>query len=103
LDSHPAPRVRPDGETYWRTRWQTWDSTFGLEKHSVRLSQIVDDKRLKQTYRANAASSFVDSSPTAYWDERIPQNSVKTAGSGLRIDVLGVSKDGTTYRVWVMH
>ncbi len=105
VDSHPAPRVMPDGETYWRTRWQTWDSTFGLDRHSVRLSQIVErngkEKLLRQRYNAAPVSRFHDSSPTRYWDARIPQASVQTAGSGLRIDVLGVSKDRTTYRVWV--
>lgn len=91
----------PDGRTYWRNRWQTWDATFGLSSHTVTLSQKRGAKIVKASYVANAIPSFFDSSPTAYWDARIPTNSVKTAGSGLRIDILGVSEDKTTYRVHI--
>jgi hypothetical protein len=53
-------------------------------------------------YNANAVSSFWDKTTTSYWDARIPYNSVKTAGSGVRIDITGVSSDRQTYsvRLW---
>lgn len=101
VDSHPAPRIAPDGRTALRSRWQTWDSTFGLQAHSVTLSQAISKARtLKQTYNAPAVSSFYDDPSTvAYWNSAIPQNSVRTAGSGIRLDVTGVSADRTAYRV----
>jgi immune inhibitor A len=101
IDSHPAAGIMPDGRTVWRERWQTWDSTFGLSPHSVTLSQYINSSRtLRKTYTANAVSSFYDNpSTTAYYDASIPWNSVKTAGSGLRLDVTGVSSDRTAYRV----
>jgi immune inhibitor A len=46
-------------------------------------------------------SSFFDSSTTAYWNVAVPHLSVKTAGSGLKLDILGMSSDGGTYRVRV--
>jgi immune inhibitor A len=101
IDAHPAPGIRPDGRTLLNARWQTWDSTFGLQPHSVTLSQFVSKGRtLKQTYTAPPVSSFYDDpSTTAYWNAAVPQNSVKTAGSGLRVDITGVSADRTAYSV----
>lgn len=101
VDSHPAPNVSPDGRGYFRERWQTWDSSFGFYDHTIRLSEYRGAVLLTKPYTAEAVSSFFDSSPTAYYDARIPYNSVKTAGSGLRITLLGVSGDGTTYSVRV--
>ncbi|HEX2193697.1 MAG TPA: immune inhibitor A domain-containing protein [Candidatus Limnocylindria bacterium] len=101
VDSHPATMIRPDGKTAWRTRWQTWDATFGVDTNSVTLSQLTNKGILSQTYTSGPVSSFVDSSPTAYWNAEIPFNSVQTAGSGLRIDITGVSADRGSYRVHV--
>jgi immune inhibitor A len=101
IDSHPAAMIMPDGKTPWRSRWQTWDSTFGLSPHSVTLTQYVSKGRqLKQTYTSAPVSSFYDDpSTTRYYDATIPWDSVKTAGSGLRLDITGVSSDKTAYRV----
>jgi immune inhibitor A len=82
-----------------RERWQTWDSTFGFKDHRITLHEYQGSVLRERTYHASAVSSFYDSSPTAYWDPRIPYNSVKTAGSGLKITLLSVSADGTTYLV----
>jgi immune inhibitor A len=103
VDSHPAPMVMPDGKTYWRTRWQSWDSTFGVDPSSVRLHQTRggSTKLIGRTYDAAAVKVFHDSSPTAYWDARIPRASVRTAGSGVRVEIIGVSSDRTSYRVRV--
>jgi immune inhibitor A len=102
IDSHPAANVRPDGRSVWSARWQTWDATFGLEPHTVTLSQIANSGRtLQGTYTAAPISSFFDSSPTAYYNAAIPWNSVKTAGLGLKIDITGVSADGASYQVRV--
>jgi immune inhibitor A len=102
IDAHPAVAVRPDGRTAWRTRWQTWDATFGVDTNSVTLSQVISPSRtLRKTYTAAPVLSFFDSSPTAYYNTAIPYNSVKTTGSGLKIDITGVSADRGSYQVHV--
>lgn len=102
VDSHPATAIRPDGRTAWRSRWQTWDATFGVDPHAVTLSQVISPARtLRKTYTAAPVASFFDSSETAYYNAAIPYNSVKTLGSGLKIDITGVSADRASYRVHV--
>jgi immune inhibitor A len=102
VDSHPATMLMPDGRTPWRSRWQVWDATFGLDSHQITLSQRINQSRtLTQTYAAAPVSTFDDSSPTAYYNSAIPYTSVKTAGSGLKIDIVGASGDRTNYRVRV--
>jgi immune inhibitor A len=101
VDAHPARMVMPDGRTSWRTRWQMWDATFGVDSNSVTLSQMRGAKKLQKTYNAAPVKSFWDSSTTAYWNPQIPFNSVKTAGSGLAFDIVGVSSDRGTYRLKV--
>jgi len=102
IDSHPAVALRPDGKTPWNTRWQIWDATFGVDRNSVTLSQVINPRfTRRRTYTSNPVTSFVDSSPTAYYNSAAPFNSVKTAGSGLRIDITGVSPDRGSYQVRV--
>jgi immune inhibitor A len=102
IDAHPATNVRPDGRTIWSSRWQTWDATFGVDTQSVTLSQVINPSRtLRKTYTAPAVSSFFDASPTAYYNAALPYNSVKTAGSGVKIDITGVSADRGSYQVHV--
>ncbi len=102
VDSHPAPALSPAKHDYWRTRWQMWDATFGFKDHSVTLHEAVSAKKwFEKTYNASAVSVFRDSSPTAYWDPRIPYSSVKTAGSGVVIKLMDVSPDGASYEVKV--
>jgi immune inhibitor A len=102
IDAHPTPGLAADGRTLLTPRWQTWDASFGLKPHSVTLTQVVSKGRsLKQTYTAPPVSSFYDdpTNENAYWTPSLPQNSVKTAKSGIRIDITGSSADGTAYRV----
>jgi immune inhibitor A len=102
IDSHPAASVRPDGRTLWRARWQVWDAPFGVDAHAVTLTQVLNSGRLlSETYNSAPVPSFFDSSPTAYFDPAIPSSSVRTAGSGLKIDIVGVSPDRASYRVHV--
>jgi immune inhibitor A len=102
IDSHPLPALSPFGKTFIRTRWQMWDAPFGLDSHSITLHRYTGNGVLKgRTYNAGAANVFFDDSKTAYWDSRIPYSSVKTAGSGLRLDVLDVSSDRSTYKISV--
>ena len=102
IDAHPVANIRPDGRTAWSSRWQTWDATFGVDTNKVTLSQAISRSRtLQRTYTAAPMTSFFDSSPTAYYNPAIPYNSVKTAGSGLKIDITGTSSDRGSYRVRV--
>lgn len=97
VDAHPDLMVMPDGETYWRTRWQSWDSTFGNERHRVRLTQVIDGEWVTETYRAGRNNVFHDSSPTAYYDADKPDMGTMTAGSGLKVKFYGGS--GGFYKV----
>ena len=103
IDSHPAANIMPDGRTAWRARWQTWDATFGVDTHSVTLSQLSKSGQqlLSTTYTSSPETSFHDSSTTAYYNPAIPLNSVRTVGSGLKIDIVGVSPDRGSYQVHV--
>ena len=102
IDSHPATNLKPDGRTVFGSRWQTWDATFGVTDHSVTLSQVINKARtLTASYPAPAVSQFFDASPTAYYNASIPWNSVKTAGSGVKIDIVGISGDGASYQLHV--
>jgi immune inhibitor A len=102
IDSHPAANIMPDGRTPWRSRWQTWDAPFGVDTNSVTLTQIISKGRtLWQSYSSAPLRSFHDSSPTAYYNSALPYNSVKTAGSGLKIDITGVSADRGSYQLHV--
>ena len=41
---------------------------------------------------------FFDTGAKAYWNAQIPSSSTLTPGSGVRIDILNVSADRTTYK-----
>ena len=102
VDSHPATLIKPDGRTAWRGRWQVWDAPFGLDSHQITLSQRINQSRtLTQTYTAAPVSSFNDSSVNAYYNAALPYTTIKTAGSGLKIDIVGASADRMAYRVHV--
>ncbi|HET7700103.1 MAG TPA: immune inhibitor A domain-containing protein [Candidatus Limnocylindria bacterium] len=102
IDAHPATMVKPDGRTVWRSRWQVWDATFGVDSNSVTLSQwISPGRKLSRTYTSAPVTQFYDSSTTAYYNSAIPYSSVKTAGSGLKIDITGVSTDRGSYRLHI--
>lgn len=102
VDAHPAANIRPDRRVPWSGRWQTWDATFGVDTNSVTLSAITrSGRRVSRTYTAAPVMSFHDASADAYFDEAIPFNSVRTAGSGLKIDITGVSADRGSYRLHV--
>lgn len=101
IDAHPAAMVRPDNRTAWSGRWQTWDATFGVDPHAITLSQAIGGRTLSRNYAAAPVTSFFDSSETAYYNAAIPYNSVRTAGSGVKIDIVGVSPDRGSYRVRV--
>ena len=102
VDAHPDASYRPDGRTLWSARWQAWDASFAVDPYAVTLSQVISRGRtLTRTYTAPATTSFFDVSPNAYYDTAAPFNSVLTAGSGLRLEIVGVSADRGSYRIRV--
>jgi immune inhibitor A len=102
VDAHPTAAKAPDDRTLLSSRWQPWDATFGVDTNQVTLSQVLNGNRtLSKTYTAAPVSLFFDSSPTAYYDAAAPYNSVRTAGSGLKIQITGVSPDRGSYQVRV--
>jgi immune inhibitor A len=102
IDAHPDASYKPDGRTLWGSRWQAWDASFTVDASAVTLSQVISRGRiLTKTYSAPADTSFYDVSPNAYYDTAAPFNSVLTAGSGLKMDIVGVSADKGSYRIHV--
>lgn len=93
VDSHPKPNLMPDG-SFWRTRWQTWDSTFRNKSATARLTQALDSGWKTKSYKSSAINVFHDKSKKAYWNKNIPDASTKTAGSGLKVKVRGKGKGG---------
>ena len=74
--------------------------TFGVDTNSVTLSQLSKSGQqlLTETYTSSPLTSFHDASTTVYYNSAIPYNSVRTAGSGLKIDIIGVSPDRGSYQ-----
>jgi immune inhibitor A len=100
IDMRPQTMVMPDGKTAWRTRWQAWDAPLTVDTQSVTLSQVAKSGKVtRQTYTAQPQTTFVDSSTTAYYNAALPYSSVKTAGSGVKLQIVGASADRTVYRV----
>jgi hypothetical protein len=65
----------------------------------VTLHAYKGNRLYSRTYTAPPVSVFYDSGVDAYWDARTPYSSVKTAGSGVKVTLVSVSADGTTYSV----
>jgi immune inhibitor A len=101
VDSHPAAMPLVVGKGWIRERWQTWDSSFTLKDHQITLTSYRGAKLYSRTYLAPKVPLFHDSGVNAYYDPRVPYSSVKLPGSGLKIQLLSVSPDGTKYQVRV--
>ncbi|HET7182245.1 MAG TPA: immune inhibitor A domain-containing protein [Candidatus Limnocylindrales bacterium] len=118
VDARPAPFFWDDG-TKPSNRRQPFDATFGTQ--AVPEGPTSDDEGgslpcagLHKQYLAGhgpsqsvayycawpsaeeraAIATFSDSSETAYWDSTNAQNSVKTAGSGLSLEVTSQVTNG---------
>ena len=98
VDSHPDRMITPDGKFLWSGRWQAWDAPFSLDRQQITLIQNGVGSK---TYTAEPVTTFWDSSPTAYYRTNLPYNSVKTAGSGVRLRVLDANADRSVYTVQV--
>jgi immune inhibitor A len=98
VDSHPDRIITPDGKYLWGGRWQAWDAPFSLDQQQITLTQAGVGSK---TYTADPVTTFWDSSPTAYYRTNLRFNSVKTAGSGVRLRVLDANADRSQYTVQV--
>jgi immune inhibitor A len=96
IDAHPQALYITIGKP-WRNRIQTYDATFGL--------QPTDPLTLHWRGRP----SFIPSLPAVrvfddrilYYDETIPQNSVKNPDTGTQIIIKSITGQGTIMRVQV--
>ena len=98
VDARPTP-IRFDTGANANLRAQAFDATFGPEKtEPLTLSREVQNGRRIQVAIADvpaqkAISVFDDSEPNRYWNASLPNNSVKVAGYGVRIEVTKLSPD----------
>ena len=119
VDARPTPFKYDDG-TQPSNRRQPFDATFGLQ--DVPAGPTADPEGgtlpcagLHKQYVAGtkkaptiayycawptlaqraAIATFNDASETAYWDSTNPQNSIKTAGSGVTIQVTAQTTGGS--------
>jgi immune inhibitor A len=98
VDSHPDRMITPDNAHVWSGRWQAWDAPFSLDRQQITLIQNGVGSK---TYTSEPVTTFWDSSPTAYYRDNLRYNSVKTAGSGVRLRVLDANADRSVYTVQV--
>lgn len=98
LDAHHVALRWPDG-TLMRNRIQPFDAVFeeptdrAPTTDPVTLSrQVIERSRVvgqSQSIGGEAkVGAFTDSSPEAYYDAANPRGSTRTAGSGVRVEVL---------------
>ena len=99
VDSHPAPHDHPGRQdALGRPLAGVGRAVRPRPQQSITLVQAGVGRK---TYTAEPVTTFWDSSPTAYYNPAIPYNSVKTAGSGVRLRVLDANADRTVYTVQV--
>jgi immune inhibitor A len=85
VDARPTPVVFPDGVRLGNRR-QPFDATFGLHKTD---SVTFHRNGAAVTVPSQPAIPvFNDTNPNAYYSTANPQNSVKVAGAGVKIQVL---------------
>ena len=94
IDAHPRPFKAPNG-SYWRTRVQVYDATFGLERTDP---FTIYQNSVPQRIPSRAAVPTFDDSKK-YWYEQKPDAGVKVVDTGTEITVL--AKDANTMTVMV--
>ncbi|GGU10039.1 immune inhibitor A domain-containing protein [Nocardioides albus] len=90
VDSTSGVQKWSDG-TLSRNRMQGYDSTFDVDRTDrLHLENEVAGapNNVLDVPRRKSVPTFFDSSETAYWDAANPAHSTKTAGSGVKIQVL---------------
>jgi immune inhibitor A len=98
VDARPTPIVLAGGVLLGNRR-QPFDATFGQEKTdavSFHRNGIATDVPSQA-----AIPTFDDSDPLRYWSAQNPQNSVKVAGAGVRLQVAKTDRGGDLLQVKV--
>lgn len=109
VDARPAPFYYKGTSSKPGNRRQPFDATFGLQKtDDVCLHrEVLVGSGAKATWQPQEAcapsnagiAEFYDSGENAYWSEKNPWSSTKTAGSGMRATVLSEAGGNITVQV----
>jgi immune inhibitor A len=79
VDAHPALMLRPDNGKVWRPRFQSFDSTFGLEA----TDSVCINANSQQGCYGGLAANPLFSDNEDYWVRRIPRSAI-SAGPACR-------------------
>ena len=96
IDSHPNTLRRADG-VVWRSRVQTYDSTFGLESTDAITLNVNGQP---STHPSQAAVSVFDDRKQ-WWNAETPTAGVKNPNTGTQIRVVGTSGQGNFAQIEV--
>lgn len=96
IDAHPEPLIRADGQP-WRSRIQSYDSTFGLEPTDAITLHYNSQPSLHPSLPAVA--TFDDR--ILYWNADTPTASVKNPNTGTTIEIRSISAQGSFMQVQV--
>ncbi len=97
IDAHPAPMYRPDGRV-WRSRVQTYDSTFGLQPSDAVTLHLVG---LPSEHPSQGAVPVFDDT-YQYWNAATPTAGVRNPHTGTKVRVKSVSALGGFMEVQVL-
>jgi immune inhibitor A len=95
VDSHPRPIYRIDGNP-WRSRVQVYDATFSRRRAPSMTLHVNGQASFVRGQ--NAVTVFDDRK--SYWNEAIPQSSVKVPNAGVRLRVL--TQSGTSMKLRIV-
>jgi immune inhibitor A len=96
IDAHPEPLLR-DGGIPWASRYQSFDSTFGLERtNKLTLRRLG----VNYEYPSQPGVSIFDDR-LQYWRSSAPLAGVKNPNTGTQIRVKAVSGNGAVMHVEV--
>ncbi|WP_330476393.1 immune inhibitor A domain-containing protein [Terrabacter sp. C0L_2] len=104
VDAHPSLLLRPDNGKVWRPRFQSYDSTFGLER-TDRVC-LHTSSTASQCYGSLPANPVFDDSKS-YWVAPNPSignfgwSSVPVPSTGTKIRVVSTSTQGDFMQVTV--
>ncbi len=103
IDSSIGIQKYSDG-SLTRNRIQGYDSTFDVDRTDalhLTVELAAGGTKTLDLPARKGVSTFYDKSTTAYWDAANPYHSTKTAGSGVKIQVLSSDEKAGTMKVSV--
>jgi len=96
IDAHPEAMMRGDGG-FWRSRVQSYDSTFGLDStDAVELHWFSDP-----SYHPSLPAEPIFDDNNQYWNPLTPISGVRNPHTGTQIRVKSVSAQGSFMQVEV--